>query len=477
LRSPAYSLTQANFRLNASLGLRKKTQSFRRVRIILIAHYWHTEDIVRKQYLLVLVIFATLYFTNKAFGSAALAFANPSTSGTTTCGVQEAINSLPATGGKVITQWSGTCTATTTITITKPIELEGLGAGGISSEWNISAGAILANGSAGSDLITITLPSGASYLEGVTIHDIALKGNRSIGATAGDNISIVGTSASDLSNIYIDRVTSFGAGGNNLSIQNNAYMIHVSQSQFIYGGGNGISITNGSGGQPSQIHFSQINSSLNTGDGIYVNTSIAADIHAYQSTFADNLNGIYIAASSSASYLDAIGCDFEQNTNAGADLLSMGPNSIINSTFPADGTQQYGIYEDPGSSVNWVQTVLNLMDDSLQTNQTADLYLSSNVHLATIYQQQASKYAGSTLIEDLSNGGARWYTADYLSLSQNGFIVTPPGGSGGFAVDPTGQANASSYAVSGVGGFTGSKTVGSCTLNIQSGIITSVTGC
>lgn len=40
-----------------------------------------------------------------------------------------------------------------------------------------------------------------------------------------------------------------------------------------------------------------------------------------------------------------------------------------------------------------------------------------------------------------------------------------------------GQANPAAFSVNGVPGFTGSKTVGSCTITVSSGIVTNITGC
>ena len=186
----------------------------------------------------------------------------------TTCGITEAINALPNKRGKVILQ-NGNCSSSGwPVAITTPVVIEGQGMGGpndAGTNASVVAGSSLTNTSTGSTFFTISLPGGTTSLQGVTLRDFAMIGNKAIGgATAGDCVDVNGgTTAQQVRMIQFQNLQCNQPKGIGFLIQDNAFMINFDAVQVDQSGSHCYVIQNGpNSGITSQIHFKKSTADL-----------------------------------------------------------------------------------------------------------------------------------------------------------------------------------------------------------------------
>lgn len=346
-------------------------------------------------------------------------FADQFSNGSVTCGIQEAINDLPSSGGLVLLPNTNTTPCTISsglpIVISKPVILSGHGAGGLNDTSTFDtylSGTVITNGTTSSDVFQVTVPA-SNFVEGVVFKDFHIIGNKSVpSATGGNDITLVGgASTTNIRNVTLDRMLLSDAKGCNLKITDNAYMVNIDNSRFYRAASHGICIANASSGIPGQIDGIGVRSDLNGGDALNVNGSNVSTMNFFGSTFADSTNGVNIVVGSPTAQFNCNGCNFEKNSNAGV-LISDGYGHYIsNSTFIGDGVQLYGIYVNPPAAANFVSNQITLAGNNFSSNVTKDILFTANLHVGIVYTQALNLAAytyqdnsGNAILLDASAG-------------------------------------------------------------------------
>lgn len=320
--------------------------------------------------------------------AAAFALANPTT---TTCGVQEAITALPPAGGTVVLQL-GACTATSTISITRPLVLTGQGYGGGSTVSGVlGAPSVLVNGMTGSPLIRIAAPTPTGSTQGVTISNFAILGNSTLpGVTGGDCIQIAGgaPSTSFVANVRVSSMLIFGCQGAGVDAMDTVKHLSIDHTFINQNVGPGVILQTPNSGTITSADLDRVRAELGGGDGLQITGPGVGLVTVSGSSFASNTgNGVEIVAGSTASTLVMSGSTATDNHNAGVLLADGVGHSISDSLFPPGSHQLYGVKDNmptlsPSSTVQ-----LTLRNNVLKGNLTADLLQAATVSNLLLFPQ------------------------------------------------------------------------------------------
>ncbi|HEV7674628.1 MAG TPA: hypothetical protein VGQ12_08865 [Candidatus Angelobacter sp.] len=330
-------------------------------------------------------------------------------SGSTTCGVQEAYDVLPSTGGKIILQ-QGNCSASGwPVTIQKPVVIEGQGMGGPSdpgTNANIVAGSSLTNTSTGSSFFNLSL-SGSS-LEGVTFKDFAMIGNKAVGgATAGDCVNVNGgTTAQQVRAISFQNLQCNQPKGSGFVIKDNAFMINFLNVHVDQSGSHCYVLKDGiSSGVNSQIHFLQStgdlcggkNASSNPGTAdcwnISGSTSRTVDIIA--STCADSNNGINVVAGAVNTNVHVTNSDFETNSTCDISLNDGFGHYIQGSTLLGTGVGARGICTHFPGGAGTTNIQLIMLGNNINSHTVRDVTIGATQHTCLLLPQAQNSYSFS----------------------------------------------------------------------------------
>jgi hypothetical protein len=348
-------------------------------------------------------------------------FASQFASGSSTGGIQEAINDLPQTGGLVMLP-IGITKAYAQISINKPVVLRGQGMGGISNanfssppdtQW--STPSVIQSQMTGSqDVIEIQPlaigsappsqyndPPSTGYLGGVVLEDFQVQGNLSgsggcgIGLIGGNGNSNNQTGIIQLQQVVISRVTSRDNGDCGLKVQDAAFMVTIRDSQVVKNVTDGIHILSTGLGQPSQIWLYGVISDMNGRDGLRVEGN-CGDVSVFGGTFSDSTNyglGVYSGAGSGpGGTVYVYGAHFESNSNSGISLGAGSGHVISGNTIESNNHYGYS-----AGIVVWTQTggrAAILLGNQLQNN-TTDIAVgsgsTSNPTMNVVIGPQATK--------------------------------------------------------------------------------------
>lgn len=298
-----------------------------------------------------------------------------------TCGLQEAFNSLPAAGGWIVAP-NGTCTMTSNALLTgKPIWLIGYGAGGVADVINqttYSGGTQLINGSVSQNMITIGVGS-APTLGGDRISNLSLIGNKAVGgATTGSALVIAGgtTATATFHDVLVDQVFIYGSKGDNVIVQDNTPSVTFQNIQSVYGAAKGLNVLTTGTQNPGNVNI--VRSSItNNGD-----SGIAASVG---SVHVDNSN-------------------ISNNTTNEILFTGGARHSVANSTVL--GTTTNGINMNMPAGAAGVEQ-LRILENDIQ-NHTCDINQVAAVTRLLIYPQ-ATTTAASTVHYCLANAATALY--------------------------------------------------------------------
>ncbi|HEV7674409.1 MAG TPA: hypothetical protein VGQ12_07760 [Candidatus Angelobacter sp.] len=371
--------------------------------------------------------------------------------GSTTCGVQEAYNDLPAFGGVIVIQ-SGNCSAAGwPVTIQKPVVIEGQGMGGPSdpgTNATIVAGSSLTNTSTGNSFFVISLGGGTS-VEGVTFRDFAMIGNKTVGgATAGDCVDINGGSGStQVRALSFENIQCNQPKGSGFVIKDNAFMINFLNVHVDQSGSHCYVLKDGvSSGVNSQIHFLQStadlcggnNASFNPGtaDGWNISGATSRGIDMVASTAADSNNGINVAAGAVNTQLHVTNSDFETNTTCDVNLNDGFGHLLTGNTLLGTSVGARGLCTafPVGAATQLTQFIL--IGNNINGHTVQDVTIGANTKNCVIFPQAQNNYSYSDASNncvklDSNNGGALTIAAASGFLpATNG---TVPLGSAGLA--------------------------------------------
>lgn len=302
--------------------------------------------------------------------------------GSTTCGMQEAVNALPATGGIVILQ-SGGCTPTTTTTISVPAIILGLGGGGYADSNTYSttiAGTTLVNNVAGGPLFHV-IPSTNATLSGVAFKGFLIK---SLTGTA-DDIQFDSTSSSYITNAKVEDVFTFGAVSNGLNLAGNLNGLAIRDSSFNGSTGSGLAITAPGGDAVTGVTINGSTFDRNT-YGLHVASTVASHVDITLSRFDSNTNtGLLVDGAATGNSIKAYLSSFSNNTLRGVDLEGGFGHVLEADNFVSGGVQQYGVYDAAaGSAAN---QILSLKDNDFAQNTVADLFTGGSAGYVLMYPQ------------------------------------------------------------------------------------------
>lgn len=369
-------------------------------------------------------------------------------SGSTTCGVQEALTSLPATGGTIVLQL-GPCTATSTITIAKPVRIWGHGRGGGGLSGGLLASpSTLVNGQQAAPLFRIQPAPVTASLSGIELSDFAILGNSTLaGATSGDCVQIVGGSPSNgsVSDVTLDAMFIYGCFGSAIHASDGVKNMVVSRSFLSTSLGSGITLDSPNSGLLTNTTVSTTRSSNNTLSGLTVTGATVGAVTLSQSTFASNLvDGVDVVVGSTSAVVNMQSSLATDNHNAGL-WLADGQGSVVADSQFTPGTHQlFGINAPLPTIADTFATQLTLRGDLLQGNLTFDLVEGASTTYLLFYPQ-TERLGGTGVNYSLLNPGAVHYilpaiarvcptAASCYRVDSDGTIYqwgTVTGGSGG----------------------------------------------
>lgn len=328
-------------------------------------------------------------------------FAYAFATGSTTCGIQEALNALPATGGTVYLQ-RGSCTAISPITISKPVVLTGHGSGS----------SIIINGSGVNTLFTVKPVSPATSLAGVTFSNFNILGNSTVpGATGGDCILVLGSGSTSVSAVSLTDMVVGGCFQNGLHASNAVRHLTITRSFFTASLGSGILLDTPVGGSSlTSTALSRVRLEGNTVDGLTVSGTGVGLVSIDSSSLSSNLqNGLRVVSGSVLATVNLQTSTLTDNHNAGVLLADGFAHSVSDSSFLPGTHQQYGVYlSNPAlADLNTVQATLR--NNNLQRNLTFDIYEAATVSNLLLYPQvegQASSTVHYSLLGITTTFGA-----------------------------------------------------------------------
>lgn len=323
--------------------------------------------------------------------------------GSTTCGVQEAIGALPSSGGTVMLPQGG-CIITSGITISKPVRLVGYGSG------SATYPSVLIENAGTFPMVTVA-PASTTALNGVTLSDFALLGAGS--GSGGDNVLVNGGTAG-VANFHMERVVSIGASGAGAHLTGLVTDSDVNSSYLINNTGAGVLLDATSGASPTRITLSNTQALGSGGDGLQMNGATVGLVTCLSSSFLNSgTNGVEVTSTATVSTFHSYGCTFGNNVNAGV-LLSGGfGHSFDSDSFPVGVHQQYGLYANyAGSGANVNQ--FEVKDSILQNNLTDDWFIGASVTNALIYPQTVA-LTDTTVHTSISGSAGVYYIAPTAS--------------------------------------------------------------
>lgn len=293
----------------------------------------------------------------------------------TTCGVQEAINSLGAGGGTVYLA-SGSCTITSGITISAPVNLIGMGTG-------VST---LVNG-AGAVAITVR-PNGTGFLIGPSLRSFTIQG---AGSGSGLDDVVVNGSTGGIFQMVVDQMEIMN-GHWGVFTTGLVQSLSINRSYIIQNdAGVGLSGTS--------IYTSITGSTVDTNvvDNIQISGSTGAT--TISGTTANDCvsgNGLDVVAGTTSASVHIIQSQFSDNLNAGVLLNDGSGHTIDSSQFQPGAHQHYGVYINTPSLGDAFTTQVTLKDNLLSNSLTADVFTSASPTYVLIYPQ--SEQNGSSQV-------------------------------------------------------------------------------
>lgn len=365
--------------------------------------------------------------------------------GSTTCGVLEAYNALPANGGKIVLQQGNCSTSGWPVTITKPVVIEGQGMGGPNdpgTNANVIAGSSLTNTSTGNTMFVISLGAGTS-VEGVTFKDFAMIGNKTVGgATAGDCVDINGgTTAQQVRAIAFENIQCNQPKGSGFVMQDNAFIISFNNVHVDQSGSHCYVIKTGPNvGTISQIHFiasvgdlcggNNASSGPGTADGWNISGSNARTIDIIASTLADSNNGVNVVVGAINTNIHVTNSDFETNTTCDINLNDGFGHVIIGSTLLGTGVGARGVCTAMPVGAATQPNQLLMFGNNINSHTVQDVTIGANQKTGFILPQSANNYSysdasGHVVKMDVNTFGALSITAGEVQPGANG--VTPSG--------------------------------------------------
>lgn len=313
---------------------------------------------------------------NSILFSSAYNTLNPSS---TTCGIQEAITALPASGGTVVMA-NTTCTVTTTISITKPVKLMGFGMGGYTNtaHTQISAPTLLINQVSSGSLFYVA-PSAGGVLNGAWLEGFAIKGTVSYGSSL-ISIGRLNDATAQTNGVVLNRVLGYGSQIYGIDVEGNVANLRVKDCEFDASFYYGMYLGNSFGvGNPTM-------------------TGVVVD----GSTFSKNLDAIRIS-SNGVGVIRLLSSHFDNSTNSNMIIDPAATTTVVQSngstylssvsqsgvdieggfghTFNGDtitGNAQYGVYIN--NIVSGPHAAI-LRDVIWGSNTTKDLFLNASTTL------------------------------------------------------------------------------------------------
>lgn len=319
-------------------------------------------------------------------------FAQGYLAGSTTCGIQEAINSLPSTGGLVNLQ-SGSCAITTGVTITKPIILQGLGGGGSPDGAAFSSPTLIVNSSA-APAITIS-----GSVTGAALIGFAIQGNP---GTTQPTVSVTGpVSALALSSLLV-----YKGGGTGIALGSGVSQATLSNVYAVANTQHGITVAGA-----TNITLSSSGAQFNGADGLQVSGAATGTVTLRDSIFSSNgANGVEVAAGAVASALIIDRSTFTNNLASGA-LISDGAGHVISqSAFPFGIHQQHGLNLNLPANPNPYVVQATVSANFLAGNSVDDFAQSTATTNVLFFPQTISLLSSSpTVVYTIGNPAAMHY--------------------------------------------------------------------
>lgn len=312
-------------------------------------------------------------------------------SGSTTCGVQEALTSLPSTGGTIVLQL-GPCTVTSTIAIAKPVRIwgHGRGGGGLSGGL-LSAPSTLVNGQLAAPLFRIQPSPVTASLSGIEFSDFAILGNSTVGgASSGDCVQVVGGSPSNgsVSDVTLDAVFIYGCFGSAIHASDGVKNMTVSRSFLSTSLGSGILLDSPNAGLLTNTTIQTTRASANTLSGLTITGATVGAVTVSQSTLASNLvDGINLVSGSTAAVLNMQSSLATDNHSAGLWIADGQGSTVADSQFTPGTHQLFGINAPLPTIADAFATQLTLRGNLLQGNLTFDLVEGAATTYLLFYPQ------------------------------------------------------------------------------------------
>jgi len=312
----------------------------------------------------------------------------------TTCGIQEAENAVPSTGG-VIVMPPGNCNFTSDITISKPTILLGQGGGGYldsSTFTTFSAPTILVkNGTASLKVV----PAAGTTLSGVTFKNFAITSN----AASGDLI-VLGNPASTtayLRNVAIQDMTIYKSLGFGLKVAGNLQKLNIDRTEFDNNTSGGFTVSNVAGVVVDALNVTDSAFQHNSGDGVTLDCAGVNNITFTRSYAINNGgSGLSVSAISTVASAKAYQSRFYSNGVSGWNLLGGNAYFIESSEFLSN--TPYGVNLTT-TGVGGTIT-LSAKDTRWSLNSTADFHTGSAVPYVIWYPQLSQTV---NIVEDTVN--------------------------------------------------------------------------
>lgn len=349
-------------------------------------------------------------------------FSSGYAAGSATCGIQQAIDALPVTGGMVILP-AGGCTITTGISITKPVKIMGEG---------LQASTIINGGSL--TMFTVTGVRAA-------LSDFTLSGNP--GGGSGDNVTVINGTliANNLQSITAKNWGVHLIGSVQTSITGSIITTNGSGGVLVEGGSTGTAL--------SADYFSG-----NTGDNLQLLGTGVTDVNVSASYIGGaTANGINVAAGAANAVLHLTSSVVSDNHNAGL-LFAGGVGHTVDGVQILPGTHQlYGIYSNYASTAN--RTQIEVKDSTIAGNLTNDLFIGPLITGYVLYPPTVAFSDGTvhnsidgsahvTYVKAVGNGGDRvcnsngcYKLATDGTIDSWGHAPTAPGSGSGVTLSIT----------------------------------------
>lgn len=349
--------------------------------------------------------------------------ANPSS---TTCGIQEAINALPSTGGIVVLP-QGACTVTTGIQVHVPITAIGFGSGGWSNSGLTSTtGITTLTNNTGGPLFSLVSSTTGGNLGPVIIQNLLIKGGN------GDYID-VGSPTTFTNNVLVDGVWADSPTGCGLSVLGPSSYLTIRHSRFTGSTINGMCISLASS---LVVTHTSIDDSIfkgNGNDGLYVNSVGNQDIIVRDSKFEfNNASGIEVVAGSTQTSIKASNSSFSFNLADGTNYADGYGYIFDNNQFWSGTSQLYGAFLNMPATTGVGLASATFKDNDFEINQTADIFIGTNVpyvmlypqisHLTATYTASASSVTTGTVTVTVTTPGGAVAIGSVVTLT--GFLPT-----------------------------------------------------